>query len=293
LFDSLLIFSNTPNKARYIHLFKKKDYKFIASSGIIGKGPGEITNPFLAILDNKRGVIWCMDHVKRKIFEFPSDSILINSDYLPSYSVPMPSEKRFIIQYRPFNDKLFSFLNNEPNALISFFDHKGNIPDSLNIANKILFYEDSPELKKSNKILYIHKFHPSKDKLVIAFRYSDIIKILDKEGNILRSIQGPDKINEDPLAPLTESILAYFDVSIDKNYIYCLYQGGKRTKKENGQLISNFPHSLFIFDWDLNPIARINFKHSVSSFVIDDLNHRIVTFSPDFGDFVIYELPEL
>lgn len=293
LFDSLLIVTNTPDNKKYIHLYNRTNYKYISSSAVIGKGPGEISNPFLAVLDKPERVIWCMDHGKKRIYKFPIDSILIDSDYIPSYYVHIPSEKRLIIVYAPFNNKLFSFLNNEYNTLISFFDHKGKISDSLNIINNIKYYKDSQELENSYKVLYNFNFNPSKDKIVIAFKYSSIIKILDNNGNILSSMQGPDKINGDPLAPLTESVLAYFDIRSDKNYIYCLYQGGERTKNENGMLISNFPHSLFIFDWDGNPLARINFKHSVSSFEIDQQYNRIITFSPDFGDFVVYKLPDL
>jgi hypothetical protein len=299
LIDSLLIVTNTFDSKKNIHLFNRTNYKYISSSAVIGKGPGEITNPFLATLDKSKRVIWCMDHGKRKIIRFPIDSILFDPNYIPSYSVPVPPEKRLLIQYMPYDNKLFSFLNNKPNlhskskALISFFDHNGNILDSLNIASNYGGYEDSWKLQNSNKIFYKYNFHPSKDKIVVVFRFSDIINILDNNGNILSSIQGPDKMNGNPLAPLTEAVLAYFDVCSDNKYIYCLYQGGERTKNENGMIISNYPHSLFIFDWDGIPIARINFEHSVTSFVIDQLNQCIITFSPDFGDFVIYELPQL
>lgn len=292
LYDSLIIVSNTFDTKKFIHIYDRSDYKYLSSSATIGRGPGEISNPFQAILDAKNKSIWCMDFGKRKLLKFPIDSILMNPDYVPVTSVQLPTEKRLIISYQKYDNKIFSFLNNEPDALISFFNNKGDILDSLSIPDNIGYYKNPKELRRSNTVLYLYGVHPSKEKIVLAFRFSDIIKIIDRNGNVIESEQGPDNINEDPLAPLDESTLAYFEMRTDKNYIYGLYQGIKRVIKENGRLISTFPHRLFIFDWDLKPVASIVLEYSASSFLIDKLNHHIITYSPDFGGLIIYSLPD-
>lgn len=292
-FDSLLVVTNTFDSKKYIHLFNRTKLTYISSSATIGQGPGEISNPFLANLDYQNRIIWCMDHAKRELLKFPIDSIVKKPDYTALYKVPLPSVQRLIVQYLPYNKNLFSFLNMDFNPIISFFNQQGEVIDSLNIQNKIGYYTDYwDDLKESNTIPYIHKFNPTNDKIVIAFRFADIIKILDFNGEILSSIQGPDIINQAPILPATETIGAYFDVQKDDDYIYCLYNGKQKILKSNGNLIPSFPKSLFVFDWGGHPISRLDFEYSVSSFAIDQINHRIVTFSPDFGDFIVYKLPE-
>jgi len=292
LYDSLIIVTNTLGKIRYIHLFNRKDFKYLTSSGVIGRGPGEIINPFFAILDNNMGVIWCMDHGRRKILRFPIDSIMNNTDFLPSYGLPVPARKHIIIHYEPYNDELFSFYDDDPDILISFFNQKGEILDSLQIVNKIEKHIQSDPASSQNIVSYHYTFHPLKNKIAIAFRFSDILAIVDNKGNIINFIQGPNIINQTPSYTDPDLILTYFDMFSDENNIYCLYNGEKKQIVDtNGNPIHTFPKKLHVFDWKGKPVALINFEFSVTSLVIDRQYKRIITFSPEVGDIVCYELP--
>jgi len=292
LYDSLIIFTNTLYKNRYIHLFDRKGLKYLTSSGLIGRGPGEIINPFFAIPDNKRGIIWCMDHGRREILKFPIDSIMINPDFLPSFGLPVPAQKYIIIHYEPYNDELFSFYDDDPDILISFFNQKGEILDSLQIENKIEILKQSDPAVNQNIVSYIYKFHPLKNKIAIAFRFSDILAVVDNKGNIINIIQGPDKINQIPDYSNPDLIVTYFDVVTDAKYVYCLYnEEKKQIMSTSGNRIPTLPKKLHVFDWEGNPIAQINFEFSVCSVVIDRCYKRIITFSPEIGDIVCYELP--
>ncbi len=291
--DSLVILTNTPSNTRYIHLFSLKDFEFISSSGIIGRGPGEINNPFFAICDAERGIIWCMDQGKRRILCFPLDSIIDNENFSPSSSIPVPIEKHLIIHYKPFNNELFSFLNDDPNILVSFFDYNGNIIDTLDIIDQLELYEEIDYETSRNIVTYMYSCHPSNKKIAIAARFSDKLVIIDYKGNILNRIHGPDFIDQTPEYAKSGLKLTYFDIRSDSKFIYCLYNGLEKVKEINGMLTSTFPMSLHVFDWCGNPISQIRFEYSASSFAIDAKYNRIVTFSPDVGIIVCYELPDL
>ena len=50
-----------PSNNKAIHIFNKNSFKYITSTGVIGKGPGEINRPGYIGIDRKNKILWVLD----------------------------------------------------------------------------------------------------------------------------------------------------------------------------------------------------------------------------------------
>lgn len=103
--DILIVNDITPSGDKCIHLFNKNTFKYITSTGIIGKGPGEVTRQGRIAVDATHRVIWVSDHGKRVMWKFYLDSILSNTMYKPSKYLPLNNEL-FIERFDFLNDSI-------------------------------------------------------------------------------------------------------------------------------------------------------------------------------------------
>lgn len=104
--DSFLIINEiSPLAEKGIHLLDKNNFKYVTSAGIIGNGPGEITNSGTFGIDKKNQIIWVPDRGKKILYKFPLDSILNNTDYLPSIKINMNNEL-FLARMAFINDSI-------------------------------------------------------------------------------------------------------------------------------------------------------------------------------------------
>lgn len=292
IYDSVLIISNTFETEKQFHLYDRNSLKYLGSAGQVGRGPNEIVNPGLASLDAKKGLFWFLDIGSRKIWKFDIDSMIHIKNYLPGSFITMP-ELFVIVLYYPFRDNLFSFIENAPNKLISFFNEKGEILDSLAITDKTNLYkpEELQTFLRAYNPYFLYTFHPSLDKAVIANRYSDFLFIIDSKGNVLKKVQGPNSNFQIPDPDNHDQILTYYNtISSDDNFIYCLYLN---KKSFNEQQVPNAPNKILVYKWDGNPVAEINLEFTAMSFVVDKENNRIVSYSTQVDDLVFYDLPKL
>lgn len=87
ILDDILIVSELrPRGDKGIHLFNKNTFEYITSTGILGKGPGEVASPGNIGIDRKNRVLWVADHGKKQRWKFYLDSVLNNDLYKPKAS---------------------------------------------------------------------------------------------------------------------------------------------------------------------------------------------------------------
>ena len=88
IIDEILIVSELrPRGDKGIHLFNKNTFEYITSTGILGKGPGEIASPGNIGIDRKNRILWVADHGKKLRWKFLLDSVLNNDLYKPTESL--------------------------------------------------------------------------------------------------------------------------------------------------------------------------------------------------------------
>jgi hypothetical protein len=178
-------------------------------------------------------------------------------------------------------------VQDNPNYYLYAANKKGKVIDSLNIKNKTEIYPDVNKKDLTAERLFIHIDHPSNEKIIIAYRYADIIVGIDYKGNILFQAQGPDMIRESPSK--NNKKVTYSSIKYTKNKIFGLYNGGHIRKGPKDK--PKYSENIFVFDWQGQPIANLQLEHPTQSFAIDKENERIITYAADLGEVVCYEIP--
>jgi hypothetical protein len=288
-YDSLLILTSIRGSDNQIYIYDARTFKYLATAGKIGRGPGEISSVSYAILDDKNGYIFYQDMARHLIWKFEIDSILKNASYLPKMSIPIPKVVA-LIYFDIYDDKLFSFLSNKPGKLISFFDNNGNTIDSIDIADKINLYDPSKISFESKNYMayYFYAINNSKKRIAIVYTRSDVIVFLDMNGNILKRVYGPGKTNQIPNYYDQNQIITTTFIKSDDDFIYCLYKNKLPFDKKTG-MFSTYANELNIFNWEGDPLAKLVFDHPVQTFTTSRENNKIITYAPDIDELVEYD----
>jgi len=295
VFDSLLLLTTTDRSVnKKIHLYNKNTFDHIISTGIVGKGPGEMHNPGWNTWDTKKGIIWYPDNSKRVLWKFEIDSIINNPHYKPSKPFKFPSALVFPKSAAPYSGGLFSYAIDNPEYYFYVANANGKIIDSLNLPNRSGIYPDLNRDKIKTTQWYYYTIHPSKEIVFVAYHYADIIVGTDFKSNILFKKQGPDEILEDPKrinpnkAFKNERKTTYWCLRSDEEYVYCLYSGRNFFRKEEQEIVPQGAKTIFVFTWKGRPVIKIHLDRPATKFAIDKENDRIITFARDIGDLVYY-----
>ena len=292
--DSILLLHQTTHDEYMAHLCNKNNFTYISSIGKIGRGPNEIKSPGASII-NSDGRIWLNDWGRKCIFEYQVDSLSNQNSNLPCNVYKTPSAIFTLFSFSQIYDSLFLYPTHNPDYYFYCANKNGIIIDSLNVENKTKIYTDLNRNNILHTAWYHHSIHPSKNMIVIAYMYSDIIVGIDFKGNIIFQSQGPDNFQEKPTAKnlmSPDATIAYEAVKTDNEYIYCLYQGDEKLLSENDEIIANYPRSILVFDWEGSPVLRMNLDHPAIDFVIDKNRKKIITYASDLGQVLTYDLPK-
>ncbi len=290
IYDSLLIITSTPQKTNCIHFYNKNSFKYISSTGVIGNGPNEIKVPGHCSIDKDKGVIWYRDLGNQCLWKFDISKALNNKNYLPQEKIPIPKDKFFIL-FRFESDSLFSFMDTDQDKLISFFNLKGVIIDSLQINNTINLYDSEiSEETRMCSAIYLYDKDTVTNNYVVAYCYSNLIAKIENKKVTQQTIDSKHNIyipdTHDP-----SQIKANSCLRVNKSITYCLYSGKKSFDSSTLDSDYNYASTINIFDKELNPIGRIKLNHTAVWFDLDQGNKRIITFSPEMGKLVYYNLP--
>lgn len=289
VYDTLYLLTNTPGNPLQIHVYNET-FAFIGSSGRVGKGPGEIINPFMTRIDQQAGILWFADMGRQELLKFPIDSLVNNPQFLPHESVPIPKDLWIITRYDPLPENLFRFADYQSSdALISFFNSSGQRVDSLKITRNALLsnLENNPE--QAFMPTYMYEYHPEKDLFALGYRYSDILAIIKTDGEVVTLVQGPDGVDQIPDIADENQIRCFAHIQVDENYIYMLYSGESAF---DAQQNLNIPNQIFVFDWEGKPVASLKLEHPIPQFTLDPLNNRFIAMSLTTGDVVVYDIPD-
>lgn len=287
--DSLLILTSIQGLKKQVLIYNLNTFNYLGNAINLGRGPNEISSIGHIIIDKNKRIIWCQDLVKRSLWRFVIDSILLKEDYFPLYSSKIPDIPA-LLQLGTYNDSIFSFTGNDPDKLISFFNFQGEIIDTLNIENKINLYQ-SNELSYETKnftAYYTYLINEITGRIAIIYKFSDVIVILDKDGNIIKKLFGPGHINQIPDYHSNQIITNSVSIC-DNDYIFCLYRNNKLFDDTDIRPI--FSNEINIYSWDGEPLLKIHCDHTIMTFTIDHENERIITFSPDMDELMSYDFP--
>lgn len=189
ILDEILIINEiSPKGSRSIHLFDKNSFEYIVSTGITGKGPGEISNPGRLCLDKKKNIFWAPDHGRRIMYRFPLDSILENSHYKPNINLKLNKEL-FLERFGILNDSTAVGIawnimsNNSFEMMMASWDL------SSNKIEKFGYSHPDAKGKKANAFFAISNEHGF---YVNCYSRLDLMTICDLDGKLMYNVMDPD-----------------------------------------------------------------------------------------------------
>jgi len=290
--DSLIFIKERAISLKSLKIMHLDDFDLLSNAVILGKGPGELTNPASMVIDKNKNILWYSDWGKYKCFQFPIDSLLINPDYKPTESFMINRGFMPMMNMFYYPPRYFGFSNFITKDLVNFIDINGQIIDSLKIANKVFpnLWED---FGFSDNPLIVH-YNFEKNKIVVANNNKNQLAVIDPDGYPAFRIE-KKVIKSKPKKNNTTRgrYYSYFMIDSDDDYIYCLYVGGMDQiyNKETNSISLNYPTRLLVYNWEGIGVYDIHLDHPLKYFAIDKERKRLIGITKDFKNgLVLYDL---
>jgi len=275
--DSVAFFYSIYNEKNAFYFIDLESFERIASSGIIGKGPGEMVRPAFLYLDSPENAIWISDAMKQVIYKFPIDSVLTQDRYLPSFFVESSFNRYGIISHFTMKEDQLEYYSGETGEYI-LHEVTGDSLTGIGLSHIFIPGNKFENINRSSEAFV---WHPHRDLVAVTYYVDDVLLIMSSNGEIIKKVKGPDFLN--PYANYSKQPLptgAYHSLRADSQYIYALYNDdGPRVVDENGELSSEDSKWIFVFNWKGEPVKKIVLEHPAYSFDLDKAHNRIITYS--------------
>lgn len=106
IIDNILIAEESyPIGEKVDHLFDLNTFKYITSTGALGRGPGEVSVPSGLVVDREKRVFWQLDVGKKLWHKMSLDSVLSDKMYKPTVSVNL-CDTLLLVYYGFLNDSI-------------------------------------------------------------------------------------------------------------------------------------------------------------------------------------------
>jgi len=267
--DILIVNEVAPKGEKGIHLFNKNTFKYITSTGIIGKGPGEIIIPGRIGVDHKNKILWVPDHGRKIMWKFSLDSILNNVMYKPTIKIELHSDL-FIDRYGFLNDSIVLGKAVQPIGNSSFVMAMSKHNLNNNVIEKYGYEHPEAVGKKSNSQFVLsveNNFY------VNCYGYCDLMTICDLDGNLKHNVYGTDG-----LINKGNKKSYYFGVDVMGKNIIASYIGDLGDIFDGNRHIGNTPSKFIVFDMDGNYKETIETGNKFTFFCVDEENKRIIAY---------------
>lgn len=273
IIDNLLLVTDLKSTNKGIHLFDKNTFNYITSTGIIGRGPGEISRYGTIGINKNKNTFWISDYGKLLMWKFPIDSILKNDHFKPSEKVNL-NKNLMIARYEFLNDSIVLGKAVHPLNHYEYIETMARFNINANKIKRFGYNHPKAVGKKSRSYF---KLSVSNEFYVNCYIYCDLMTICDLNGNLKYNVYGPDWLENN------KNKKDYFaGVDIIDKYIIASYLG------EEGIIINqykrpqgNLPSKLLVFDIKGNYIKTIETGHKFQFFCIDEENNRVIAYFVD------------
>jgi hypothetical protein len=285
-----------PSDKPLIHLIKKKSLTFFASKGVIGEGPGQLTDADIFDPGLSDSTFWINAVMSKKMAQFN----LYDTSRLSIREFRQPESMLFAyMMYLTKEGTFMCLVADTPNKLTEYdFDGKKvggygtweQIPEQPEMDNFLLMTYNKGRLKSNQEKRFYVK----------ASVYRDRIEIFDYQTKTFTNIDGP--VTELPDAQISGSgsnsalvfsmdqKYRYWDVSLGKKLIYGLYSN--RSQKEIQETGKN-SETVFVFSTDGQVLARLTLDQSIMGLTVDESLGKIygITTDEDPG-IAVFDIPK-
>ncbi len=270
-----------PRGEKSIHLLDKNTLEYVTSTGILGKGPGEIAVHGGELgLDSEKRLFWYNDYGKKCAWKFPLDSVLSNPSFLPSESFELHSDL-LVKEFQLLNDSIAL------GKAMKILDHNSfdMVTSKLDLrSNQVAVYGyQHPTAIRKNTYSDL-ALSLQNNIYVNAYRYMDLFTICNLDGSLKANVYGPKWSEEENESnKKKKNKVEYFgSVNFFKNYILMTYYGQKefvmdKYKRPKG----NAATRMMVFDKGGNYVKTLDFQESIGTFCVDEVNARLFLY---FGE---------
>lgn len=237
-----------------VHLFDKKDFHHIISTGKKGEGPDELINPGSVFIDEARKKLYITDNSKYKVFSYDLDSIIAIPETYKHQEKAKIRTDLFPVDIKYINDTLSYGCIIKPTSFNSFDQMIGKW--NMMTGELEVIGEKHPEVhrKRSNIAVSMEK-----NMIVEAYHNYDLMNISDLDGNIKCYIYGPDWT--------TKGLMTFSDVMITPNHILVEYSGEEWSKAKT--------YYIHVFDLKGNYLKTLDIGYEIWGVSYDETNHRL------------------
>jgi hypothetical protein len=267
--DSILIIHDMDAKVgKSIHLFSKNTFRYLSSTGTMGRGPSEIVSSGRIGINHKDRILWVQDLGNKVMWKFPVDSILKNPDFKPTHKIDL-SYDLFLERFELLNDsiaigKAVQIINAQWTMAMSKLNFKTNETE------KFGYEHPAATGRKSNSMFALSTAYKC---YVNCYTECDLLTICDLDGKLKYNIYGPGGMENEGLRN------SYFNgIQIVDKYIFAAYIGDIGLIDHHGTQVGNSPSKFLIYNLDGKYLKTIEVGYKFSSFSIDKENSRIILY---------------
>ena len=270
LIDDILIVSEvSPKGEKGIHLFNKNTFKYITSTGYLGRGPGEIASLGGIGIDRKNRILWIQDHGNKVMWKFPLDSVLNNEMFKPKIKLKLNNDS-FIERFGFLNDSIVLGVAVQILPDYSFVKAMSKLNINTNGIEKYGYMHPKAIGKKSSSVFALsvkNNFY------VNCYYMSDLMTICDIKGNLRYNVYEPEGLdNKDNKKSY------YFGVDLTNKYIIASYIGDVGLISDENGPKGNIPSKFIVYDLKGNFIETIETGYKFTYFCVDEENNRIIVY---------------
>lgn len=259
--EDRLILLDMKSRDELIKVFNLNTGDYLGSFAKVGPGPMEIGGPDPLCLkhssDTSRAKILMIDHAQHKIMSYDIDSALNNDEYAPYRLLKIshsnfPSRMKFIAD--TFSLAEMIYMNPAEDGF-------SKTPGIFNLITG----EMTPFLKSNNMHMKQFSFDADEklDLFIIGGYVNDVLLLYDFNGNLKRTIKGPNYKNK----PDKNSVY-YSKIELSNEHIFAVRSGSKISENALGSKI-------IIFDTSGNYIADLELGKTIRDIKYDDISRKL------------------
>jgi hypothetical protein len=271
--DNFLIVAEiSPKNDKCIHLFNKNSFEYLSSTGIIGRGPGEITNLGRIGIDENNKILWVVDHGKKVMHKFPLDSILANNNFKPTSCLNM-NEELLLVDFGFLNDSIVLGRALHPLSHSTFDMTMTKLNVNTNEIER--FGYENPECS-GKKTIATFSLSVENNFYVNCYDECDLLTICDLDGNVKHNVYGPGWNDKDQ-----DKKAYYFGSDIFNGKIVAAYIGYLEFVFKGNITRGAAPSTLIVFEKDGRYLKTIYTGYEFERFCIDEETKRIIAYFID------------
>ena len=271
--EDYLIIADSKTVDKGIHIFERKSFTYLGTTGQVGEGPGQLSRYGPVAFSSSGKEFWMPDFGKLKMFKFDMDSALADQAYLPSISKPFGMDF-FLTRLKIVDEDVAIGAGLEPLSKSTFRISLGRWDLSSGEISK--FGEEHPGLigKRTNAYFDYSLRHQI---MVLAHTNHDILTVYDTNGIVKYHVLGERKFNND-----NRRLKFFGPVQITENYIFTSYLGKEGFElDENNTPKAVSKTKILAFDLDGNLVKIFETGHELGLFIVDEWDKRVICYFND------------